>query len=344
MAAGRRVGRAPAAVRLHWLRLAVGPQPALDAGRPRRHRAGVRARADPPGLGNLTARRVRPSGVRTSTQEAAMTTRRRTPALLAVASLAVGALAACGAQPGDGSAGDVTSSATSSATPSATTGSGSTTGSRSADPIGLVGLWTWSRPPAALPASDPCCASRRVTCRGGATAAWPSGRGARARGCCCSTRGAAAVGSCPDPADTDAPGTTTTAGSRAPPASSVTATGWRLLDALGRAQARLRPGATLMPRADVDPSLAHPTHPRRRRPRRTRRAGAAAAGPAPGVPHDDPGPLDAGRLGLAHARPSVVGRQAALRWQWPVTGPGRGGTAATARPDAGSSATAAGCW
>lgn len=176
-----------------------------------------------------------------------MTSRRRQGARLAVATLALVAVAACGSATTSGPG-----------TPS----SGSTSGpSRSSEATRLVGLWTvesasgrptGERSVLRLAAGD---LSWWRDC-GVAFGTWRAGAGLLLL-----DAGSSTVGSCPDSGSGSDSGSDA---ARTPTWLSRTVRyerdgdGWRLLDASGRQQAALRPGATITPRADVDASLAAP--------------------------------------------------------------------------------------
>lgn len=171
-----------------------------------------------------------------------MTARRATSVRLAVAGVVLVALAACG---------NATTSGPGTPTSGATSGS-----SRSSDAIGLVGLWSVesaSGRPAGEHSVLRLAAGELSWWRdcGVAFGTWRAGAGMLLL-----DAGRSSVGSCRD-AGGDSSATASTWLTRT--ARVVRdGDGWRLLDATGGQQARLRPDATLRPRADVDASLAAP--------------------------------------------------------------------------------------
>lgn len=176
-----------------------------------------------------------------------MTRRRTTTARLAVAgvmALALTALTACGNATTSGPG---------------TPPSGSTSRSpRESGAMAMVGLWTVEA------ATGRPAGERSVLRLAAGELSWWRGCGVlfgsweAGAGMLLLDVGRSSVGSCSDAPEAG------DASSRASTWLSRTARferdgdGWRLLDAAGREQARLRPGAVLKPRADVDASLAAP--------------------------------------------------------------------------------------
>lgn len=212
---------------------------------------------------------------------------RRSALRLGALALAVAALAACGTPGGAGAASP--SSRTPAPTGPSSTAPGGGPDDRP-DPVGLIGLW-WVEDATGQPAGE-----RSVLRLAADDLSWwrecgvAFGTWRAAPGLLVLDAGRGAVGRCPV---TERPGA-----GPSPATSWLERTarferdgpGWRLLDAAGREQARLRPGATLAPRPDVDASLT--TVP-------TADAAARAA-------LAEPAPLPAGLRAAAAAQ--VVGR------------------------------------
>ncbi|MGN6302990.1 MAG: hypothetical protein ACTHN8_18050 [Angustibacter sp.] len=194
-----------------------------------------------------------------------MTSRRRaggfavTSAALAVLAVltVLTVLTACGSQSGG--------------SPSGSAISGPTSPSAAADPVGLVGLWTVEQ------ASGRPAGERSVLRLAAGDLSWwrdcgvAFGSWRAAEGLLLLDAGQSSVGTCPAGAG---PGSTASTWLQRTTRYARDGDGWVLLDAGGRRQATLRPGATLQPRPDVDATLAAP-------PTLDSAARAAFAEPAP---------------------------------------------------------------